>query len=142
MFMGIDGVTNSSQMEDSLQSVQHTVRCGEILHIEEVLSLGRAANAKSVRVLGALLEFDAETCRAVIEHQGTRLTVDTSALGSTIFRAGELMQFIGEVSLADADTLELRARVVRNVSGLNLDLYDQAVHAKRQFEQQLLQAQP
>ena len=121
-----------------MEEGRHAVRSGEIVHIGEILSRGRAANAQSVRVLGELLEFDPATATATIEYKDARLAVDTTALAGAAFRAGELLQLIGEISVTDQGPPKLQARVVRHVSGLPLDVYDQAVRAKRQFDERLL----
>ena len=113
----------------------HHVRSGEILHIAEILARGSHANAQSVRVLGTLLSFDHSLGIATIEHCGARLTVDTSAL-DVAFHPGELLQFIGEVSVPDGGEASVRARIVRNVSGLKLDLLDLCLKAKRDFERE------
>ena len=113
---------------------------GTVLHIHELLARVRDAGGDggetSVRVLGSLLRFDPSSCRATIVHDGSQLDVDTSTLGSQHpFREGDMLQFIGEVSLQPPALL--RARVMRNVNGLNLDVFEHAVREKRRFEASL-----
>ena len=112
----------------------HHVRSGEILHIGEIVARGRAANATSVRVLGTLRSYDLAESAATIEHNGSSLRVDTSALEAHAFRSGELLQFIGEVSVPNSGDPILRARIVRHVASMNLELFDRALAMRRDFE--------
>ena len=104
---------------------------GEVLHIGELLERGDAANGTSVRVLGTLEDHDIAGARLRISHAGHSLAVDSSALGGIAVRPGELLQFIGEVSVEPPPLL--RARVMLRVDGLNIALFDKALQAQRAF---------
>jgi len=51
-----------------------------------------------------------------------------------MFKINSLFQFIGEVD--DQEGLILRARISRNVDGLDVSLYEQALSLRRKFEAQ------
>ncbi|RUS22041.1 telomere-capping, CST complex subunit-domain-containing protein [Endogone sp. FLAS-F59071] len=111
---------------------------GVVYFLSEITADSQHMIGRSVRVNGTLLEYDAHANRAVIEHEGARLLVDTSLLGVFPHRERSLFQWIGEISVSDEHTaaapLILRARVVRNIDGLDLRLYEQAVRLRRRFE--------
>ena len=55
---------------------------------------------------------------------------------SLAWSLGSLYTIIGDThSEAGADAVRIRARVVRCVDGLDLDLFEQALILRRQFEQ-------
>ena len=92
-----------------------------------------------VRVLGMLVELDIVAGRAVIERCEARVAVDTALLEDTPFHLGELLEFIGELYIRSAeDPPVLRARIVRNVTGLNLQLYQRVVADLRTFLQEVV----
>ena len=108
------------------------VRHGTVLHIAELMSRGDAATGMSVRVLGALEEQNIGAATLRITHASHSLVVDTSALGGIAsLQRGALLQFIGEV--ATDPLLVVRARVMIRVDGLNLNLFDKALHEQRAF---------
>ena len=108
-----------------------------------LIGLGEASRAvgtgggagTSVRVTGRLVEFDAATACALIEHRGEELSIDVSALGGSRMRQGELLQFIGEAfpGRHGAPQPYVRARIVRNVDNLDMQTYEKAVLATRAF---------
>lgn len=110
---------------------------GEVLHIQEILARGGAANKTSVRVLGTVQHIDLAAARLTIEHKSAVLDVDTSALGGHAYQQGQLLQFIGEMSVCEQAVPLLRARIVRSMEGLDLELYDRSLKAKREFEREM-----
>ena len=52
-------------------------------------------------------------------------------------RVGEMLQIFGELLVEADGSRTLRARIARNVNGLNIELYERAVEAKRAFEREL-----
>ncbi|RKO93863.1 telomere-capping, CST complex subunit-domain-containing protein [Blyttiomyces helicus] len=111
---------------------------GVILNIAEILSQDTARLASTVRVLGKLISYDVPTNIAVIEHGGERLLVDVTLLGDFPHRLKSLLQFIGELEdhapHAGGGSVVLRARIVRNVDGLDLKLFEQSLLIRRRFE--------
>ena len=68
---------------------------------------------------------------------------------ATPFHVGDWLQAIGELLIVGEDgssgdggggggALWLRARICRNVNGLNVALYERALEATREFERELL----
>lgn len=111
---------------------------GQIKHIEEILAT-KDLNGQSVRVLGKVVEFDIPSNRVVLEspHGRThRLTVDTRLLEAIPLATHSLFQVIGELRRQEDQPggYVLEARVARNVDGLDIGLYDEALRLKRQFE--------
>ncbi|KAJ3020922.1 hypothetical protein HKX48_009526 [Thoreauomyces humboldtii] len=124
---------------------------GEILHISEIVSSQGSNAPVSVRVLGTLVAFDSTNSLALIDHLGARLTVDAQLLGPFHHRLKSLLQFIGEIDRQwvpppniafepprppRGPGMVLRARIVRNVDGLDVPLYDQALQIRRKFDAQ------
>jgi hypothetical protein len=118
-----------------------TVSHGQLLFVHEIVARGAAANNLSVRVTGVLSGIDRALCRAALldpRISGCQLAVDTSQLIGQNLRNDELVQLIGEIAASAGVTVQLlRARTLRNVDGLDLDVFEKAVKAKRAFEQEL-----
>jgi hypothetical protein len=110
-----------------------------VLHLDE-LDGDRVTAGMSVRVLGELTEIDLEAGRAIIEQREASLAVDLRAIEGYSFHLGDLLQLFGELvpngddKASAASCWLLRARIARNVLGLNVELYERAVEAKRAFE--------
>jgi hypothetical protein len=108
------------------------MRPGEIVYIEEIVANDKYHADASVRVFGTLTFLDVAASKAVIKHKGKSLGVDTSLLGQIEFRIGGLFQFIGEMGKQHGK-LQLRARVVRNIDGLDAGLFERALQVRREF---------
>ncbi|KAI3690085.1 hypothetical protein L2E82_48060 [Cichorium intybus] len=87
----------------------------------------------SLRVTGKLQEYNVETAIAVIADGGATLAIDTQHLRLNL-RVGSLYQFIGELSIQPNNDGILKARVGRNVDGMDLNLYQQSLKLLRQFQ--------
>ncbi|KVH91695.1 CST complex subunit TEN1 [Cynara cardunculus var. scolymus] len=87
----------------------------------------------SLRVTGKLQEYNVETAIAVIADGGATLAVDTQHLRLNL-RMGSIYQFIGELSIQPSNEGILKARVGRNVDGIDLNLYHQSLKLVRQFQ--------
>ncbi|TMW67073.1 hypothetical protein Poli38472_012189 [Pythium oligandrum] len=109
---------------------------GEIVQIAEVLRSPQLQN-RSVRVTGRLESFDAARNLAVISFQGARMTVETNtmAMDGREMTVGSMYQFLGETHRIGGgpDDVRLRARVLRNVDNMDIDLFLQALELRRQF---------
>lgn len=119
-----------------------TVSHGQLLFVHEIVARGAAANNLSVRVTGCLRGVDRASCRASLldpRVAGHSIVVDISQLIDQNLRDDELVQIIGELSVVSggATVQLLRARTLRNVDGLDLDIFMKAVKAKEAFEQDL-----
>ncbi|GJZ62197.1 CST complex subunit TEN1 [Tanacetum coccineum] len=90
-------------------------------------------DGESLRVTGKLEVYNVETAIAVIADGGATLAVDTQHLRINL-RAGSLYQFIGELSIQPNNEGILKARVGRNVDGMDLNLYEQSLKLVRQFQ--------
>ena len=82
--------------------------------------------------------YDATAARATITFDKARMVVDVSKVpGGDPHRVGSLYQYIGEVdSRGDdggADEPVLRARVARCVDGLDVKVYNLALHERTKF---------
>ncbi|XP_073036336.1 CST complex subunit TEN1 [Primulina eburnea] len=85
------------------------------------------------RVTGKLQEYTLETAVAVITDGNASLKVDTQHLNLNL-RPGSLYQFIGELHIEPSNEAILKARVGRNVDGLDLNLYLQSMQLLREFQ--------
>lgn len=87
----------------------------------------------SLRVTGKLQEFNLESAIAIIIDGGATLKIDTQHL-SLNFRVGSIYQFIGELRIQPDNEGVLKARVGRNVDGMDLNLYHQSLQLLREFQ--------
>ena len=70
-----------------------------------------------------------------LEHAGKRLPLDVTLLGEAVsLKTGSMYMVIGEVQELTQPCLQ--ARVVRNVDGMDVDLFSAALKLHRNFEQQ------
>ncbi|XP_044476694.1 CST complex subunit TEN1 [Mangifera indica] len=88
----------------------------------------------SLRVTGKLQEYSVETAIAIIADGSAVLKIDSQHLRDLSFRVGSIYQFIGELHIQPDNEAILRARVGRNVDGLDLNLYNQSLQLLRQFQ--------
>ncbi|KAL8484923.1 hypothetical protein ACS0TY_027283 [Phlomoides rotata] len=86
-----------------------------------------------------LEEYNVVTAEAVIVDGGARLNVDTQHLTLNL-RRGSIYQFIGELHIEPNDQAILKARVGRNVDGLDINLYNQTLKLLRQFQDEQMNA--
>ncbi|GMH29312.1 hypothetical protein Nepgr_031155 [Nepenthes gracilis] len=87
----------------------------------------------SLRVTGKLQGYTVETAEAVIADGSASLKVDTHHL-SLNFRVGSIYQFIGELHVQPDNEVMLKARVGRNVDGMDLNLYRRSLQLLRGFQ--------
>ncbi|XP_024538129.1 uncharacterized protein LOC112348939 [Selaginella moellendorffii] len=118
------------------------MEAGTIVQLPELLEPGSpfCRHMKSLRVMGTLESFDVESGVAHIRHEGASLAVDTTLLRDIHLRPGSLYQFIGELLLQSG--MMLRARVARNVDGLDVKLYEKALRLRRIFQEQRATSSP
>mmetsp|Transcript_24011 Transcript_24011/g.33583 ORF Transcript_24011/g.33583 Transcript_24011/m.33583 type:complete len:115 (+) Transcript_24011:116-460(+) len=103
--------------------MQSHIPSGKIAFIDEILAT--KAN-ESFRVTGHLASFEASKDVATItstESKG-KLLIRTNLLEDFPFKIGALFQFIGEFNVKNK---ALRARVARNVDGMDTKLYAEAI---------------
>ncbi|XP_022001992.1 CST complex subunit TEN1 isoform X1 [Helianthus annuus] len=112
------------------------VPSGSLVILQELNSSSpHFKDGASLRVTGKLQEYNVETAIAVIADGGATLAVDTQHLRLNL-RVGSLYQFIGELSIQPHNEFQgiLKARVGRNVDGMDLNLYQQSLKLLRQFQ--------
>lgn len=80
-----------------------------------------------------LQEYTLETAVATITDGDASLKVDAQHLKLNL-RPGSLYQFIGELHIEPTNEAILKARVGRNVDGLDLNLYHQSIQLLREFQ--------
>ncbi|KAK2631442.1 hypothetical protein EUGRSUZ_H03265 [Eucalyptus grandis] len=81
-----------------------------------------------------LQEYSVETTIAMIVDGDASLKIDTQHLRDHSFHIGSIYQFIDELSIQPDNEALLRARVGRNVDGLELNLYYQSLQLVMQFQ--------
>ncbi|EYU43984.1 hypothetical protein ABFS82_07G010900 [Erythranthe guttata] len=87
----------------------------------------------SFRVTGKLQEYNLEAAIAVIVDGNVSLKIDTQHLNINL-RSGSIYQFIGELHIEPNNEAIIKARVGRNVDGLDINLYHQSLQLLRKFE--------
>ncbi|CAL5066985.1 unnamed protein product [Urochloa decumbens] len=91
----------------------------------------------SLRVTGTLQSYDVDSATAVIQDGSVSLKIDTQNLRDVSFRTNSVYQFIGELLIREDNEVILQARIGRNVDGLDLNLYQQSLLIRRQYEEKL-----
>lgn len=108
--------------------MQTNVPSATIAFIDEILALKK--DGASYRVTGRLVEYDAskDVARIVEGKQGAALWVRTDLLDKFPHKIDSLFQFIGEFRAGKgASEGCLQARCARNVDGLDMRLYREAL---------------
>ncbi|GAB5356525.1 hypothetical protein AAMO2058_000297200 [Amorphochlora amoebiformis] len=105
------------------------VPSGRIAFIDEILE--SKDDGGSFRVTGRLEKYDAEREIATIVSKESKrsLKVKTDLLSDFRFDIGSLFQFIGEYHTKRGF---IRARIGRNVNGMDMELYATAVKLCRE----------
>ncbi|MFS7926841.1 hypothetical protein Hanom_Chr04g00301861 [Helianthus anomalus] len=118
----------------SSSSSSAAVPSGSLVILQELNSSSpHFKEGASLRVTGKLQEYNVETAIAIIADGGATLAVDTQHLRLNL-RVGSLYQFIGELSIQPDNEGILKARVGRNVDGMDLNLYQQSLKLLRHFQ--------
>ena len=99
---------------------------------------GPRAHARVERARGRLQSLDCAQSTATFEHQGCHVLVETSqlAVSQQPSRVGGVYSIMGEVDLVEPQRREpiVRARLARPIDGMDLTLWEQALHIRRQYE--------
>ncbi|KAJ1951242.1 hypothetical protein FBU59_000282 [Linderina macrospora] len=124
---------------------------GKPVFLEDTVSQGRSMVGQTVRVTGTLHSFNATLDRAILIDNQYLLVIDTSMLGVIKYYFGQTYQFIGVVTPANPPdeqqlisgdledgskyNLEIvvKARVARDVDGLDMEVYRKSVVVLRAF---------
>jgi hypothetical protein len=118
---------------------------GVIRFISEIVADEEQYADESVRVVGRVVEYDAEALLVTLEEEGARLRVDLSLLVRNGYSDGDLrvelkaqVQCIGELRALSAPQaqhgLVLKARVMVDKQGMDPQLYKRAVLVRRKFD--------
>jgi hypothetical protein len=82
------------------------------------------------RFVGTLSCFDSISRRAYLEHQGYSIFIDLSLVSMELLKQGSVIQVIGEIhecpittGCRKDDEVFLKAQIVRDVSGLEVNLF-------------------
>lgn len=105
-----------------------------VMHLNELTSEPNGALCKrTVRVLGRIKVYDASRDMVLIEYRDVSLRVCVERLdGRANFALGTLVQFIGELQGSSSDVV-LDARICRDMSTLNTDMFDRSLLIYRDF---------
>ncbi|KAI5650860.1 hypothetical protein M9H77_36865 [Catharanthus roseus] len=110
------------------------VKHGELVTLEELNpSSPHFTQGASLRVTGKLQEYNVDTAVALIVDGNASLKIDTQHLKVNL-RMGSLYQFIGEMLIQPPNEAILKARVGRNVDGMDLNLYHQSLQLLKEFQ--------
>ncbi|KAI8810944.1 telomere-capping, CST complex subunit-domain-containing protein [Cladochytrium replicatum] len=121
---------------------------GKPVFLNEITSDPESFVGKSVRVLGRLSHFNPATVSAFLEdpvktrsrtEPAPSLLLDLRLITPFDARVGSWYTLIGEVERMDGREKDvfLRVRVERCVDGLDVDLYNETLKARRDIEMQL-----
>ncbi|KAL6880580.1 hypothetical protein ACP4OV_012145 [Aristida adscensionis] len=91
----------------------------------------------SLRVTGSLQSYDVDSAIAIIQDGSVSLRINTQHLRDINFRPNSTYQFIGELLILPDNDAVLQARIGRNVDGIDLNLYQQSLIIRRQYEAKL-----
>ncbi|PKU73327.1 CST complex subunit TEN1 [Dendrobium catenatum] len=95
---------------------------------------------QSIRVTGKLQSYSVESAIAIIVDGGATLLIDTQHLRDINFRINSIYQFIGELLIPHDGQVVLKARIGRNVDGIDLNLYHQSIRLRRKFEADIVRS--
>ncbi|KAL0918537.1 hypothetical protein M5K25_010550 [Dendrobium thyrsiflorum] len=95
---------------------------------------------QSIRVTGKLQSYNVESAIAIIVDGGATLLIDTQHLRDINFRTNSIYQFIGELLIPHDGQVVLKARIGRNVDGIDLNLYHQSIQLRRKFEADIVRS--
>ncbi|KAL9237705.1 hypothetical protein vseg_012224 [Gypsophila vaccaria] len=110
------------------------VTSGALINLEELKpSSPHFREGASLRVTGKLEDYSVESNVAVIADGNATLKIDTRHV-KLRYRLGSIYQFIGELSLDSGIEPILKARVGRNVDGMDLNLYRQTLELLKEFQ--------
>ncbi|KAK6161059.1 hypothetical protein DH2020_004440 [Rehmannia glutinosa] len=116
------------------------IRAGALVTLQELNpSSPNFKQGASFRVTGKLQEYNLETSIAVIVDGDASLKVDTQHLKLNL-RSGSIYQFIGELHIEPSNEAILKARVGRNVDGLDINLYRQTLRLLKDFQAEQINA--
>ncbi|KAL2464163.1 hypothetical protein Fot_52119 [Forsythia ovata] len=111
-----------------------SVSSGALVMLEELNpSSPYFKQGASIRVTGKLQEFNVEVAVAVLVDGSATLKVDTQHLNLNLHMSS-IYQFIGELQIDASNEAILKARVGRNVDGMDLNLYRQSLQLLRDFQ--------
>ncbi|KAK3272256.1 hypothetical protein CYMTET_19434 [Cymbomonas tetramitiformis] len=134
--------------------MQSIIGHSEIVQIHELFERSQFFEGKSVRVTGRLKKLDALTGEATISQHSLELAIDTSYLRGVSLLQGSMFQIIGDFRLivnelrakeggdlsgVRSDDLNsprrplIQARIARNVDGIDMQLYEQALGLRRTY---------
>jgi hypothetical protein len=119
----------------------------QIATIKEILDTNGSSNNPAYRVLGTISSYDIHHNLAILSQPGSNssslLILDSSLLPKFAPKESSLYEIFGEVEMFPGPLpmgfegigvdLILRARMLRNVDGLDLELYDQVELLRRKF---------
>eukprot|EP01087_Luapelamoeba_hula_P022521 TRINITY_DN8089_c0_g1_i4.p1 TRINITY_DN8089_c0_g1~~TRINITY_DN8089_c0_g1_i4.p1 ORF type:complete len:159 (-),score=34.66 TRINITY_DN8089_c0_g1_i4:96-572(-) len=112
---------------------------GRVVSVREILSpqrptrLPRFVAGDSVRVTGKVDQWSVVTNTGVLDDDDHKLHLDLSLLSQVPFTTDTLYQCIGELQLDHSGEWTLLVRVVRDVTGLDRNLYNEALALQRHF---------
>ncbi|KAG8370466.1 hypothetical protein BUALT_Bualt14G0119800 [Buddleja alternifolia] len=110
------------------------ISAGALVNLQELTpSSPNFKQGASFRVTGKLQEYNLETAIAVIVDEGASLKIDTQHMKLNL-RPGSIYQFIGELHIEPNNEAILKARVGRNVDGLDINLYRHSLQLLREFQ--------
>ncbi|KAM7488121.1 hypothetical protein LguiB_025605 [Lonicera macranthoides] len=112
-----------------------SISSGALVTLQELTSSSpQFRQGASLRVTGKLQDYNVETAIATIVDGSASLKIDTQHLSLNL-RVGSFYQFIGELHIQQPNNEGvLKARVGRNVDGIDLNLYNQSLQLLREFQ--------
>ncbi|KAL2464198.1 Phospholipase D p1 [Forsythia ovata] len=120
--------------ERFLKMAASSVSSGALVMLDELNpSSPYFKQGASIRVTGKLQEFNVEVAVAVLVDGSATLKVDTQHLNLNLHMSS-IYQFIGELQIDASNEAILKARVGRNVDGMDLNLYRQSLQLLRDFQ--------
>ncbi|KAI9208518.1 telomere-capping, CST complex subunit-domain-containing protein [Polychytrium aggregatum] len=109
-------------------------QAAQIVHIDEIAQRLDELAGQSVRVVGRISKIDPMSNLLVLERRTATLTVRTDLVGDAApLRERMLIQVIGNLEMGTHCTAHVDAKIIRNVDGLDLDLWESAVEMRRRF---------
>ncbi|XP_005993283.1 CST complex subunit TEN1 [Latimeria chalumnae] len=104
------------------------------------ISLGEIQEGKSVRTFGRLISYDAEQSEVILatQHDSSQYQVIVSTTFVEPFQPhfGTPYITLGEIQKKEGDQVQIKARILTCVDGINVSLLEHAIKEQRRYFQE------
>ncbi|KAG2197095.1 hypothetical protein INT46_008696 [Mucor plumbeus] len=92
--------------------------------------LEKCQKGESIRVTGLWKAYDETNNTAIIYYDNVQAKINLDQIDQIIPQKGEVVQCIGEVMEAFDNLTQIRARIIRSVNTIDMELYEKVVELR------------